>query len=211
MASTDIDAASQAVLGLLDAAAHAGVVITRTKVAKLLYLADLRAVEQLGAPKSGIDWHWLHYGPFDRTLLAVEGQLVRAEQVRREETTNFYGTPEYRLALHGEAVLHLDLAFRSIIADVVSEFGNLAPSTLRDLTYQTAPMTDAQKNGDQGEPLDLFAGRPVPDVRPVMDRLRRVLEHLEEQHDDEEAAEEMVQEIEELAPLRARANRALLD
>jgi len=48
------------------------------KLAKLLYLADLRAVKELGRPGSGVEWRWWHYGPFSKLLLVVEDDLVSA-------------------------------------------------------------------------------------------------------------------------------------
>lgn len=73
-----------AVLALLRAARVDGVIVNRTKLAKLLYLADLRAVEQGLPPGTSVEWRWRHYGPYSDILLRVEGDLERAEVIEAQ-------------------------------------------------------------------------------------------------------------------------------
>jgi hypothetical protein len=83
-----------AFVALLSAAPAQGAVITRTKMAKLLYLADLQAVDDLGRPGSGVQWRWLHYGPFSNALLTIEDDLVSDGIVERQTTENYFGSIE---------------------------------------------------------------------------------------------------------------------
>lgn len=203
--------APAALVALLAAARAQAALITRTKAAKLLYLADLRAVEELGRPMSGVEWRWWHYGPYSKLLAAVEDDLVAAGIVERVTAENYYGNPEYRLRLSAQApAADMDVQFAAIIEGVVTEYGNLAASTLRDVTYQTPPMIEAQREGARGEVLDLLSGRPVPDMSAAVRRLQSVLDRLPPQEDEGDLAGGMAEELAEWAPYQAAVNRAVL-
>jgi uncharacterized phage-associated protein len=202
--------APAALVALLAAARAQGTIITRTKLAKLLYLADLRAVEELGRPGSGVEWRWWHYGPFSKLLQSVEEDLVSAGVVEREATENYYGGAEFRLRLGREVPVDVDAQFAVIIESIVLEYGNLAASSLRDLTYQTAPMREAQRENAHGKVLDLLTGHPVPEIAPVLASFREVLDRLGPQEDEGDLSS-LGDEIAEWAPLRARATKRLVD
>ena len=57
---TDATRASEAMKALLGLAAARNLRMSRTKVAKLLYLADLRSVQHEGVAGSGVVWQWAH-------------------------------------------------------------------------------------------------------------------------------------------------------
>jgi uncharacterized phage-associated protein len=196
--------APAALIALLAAARAQGAIITRVKLAKLLYLADLRAVQELGGPGSGVEWRWWHYGPYSKLLLAVEDDLVSARVIEREVTENYYGSTEYRLRLGREVPVDVNAQFAVIIEDVVLRYGNLAASSLRDLTYQTRPMREAQREDARGEILDLLTGHPVPRIAPVLAQFQEVLDGLGAQEDEGDISA-LSDEIADWAPLRARA------
>jgi uncharacterized phage-associated protein len=197
-------------VALLGAARAQGTIITRTKLAKLLYLADLRAVQELGRTGSGVEWRWWHYGPFSRLLQSVEDDLVAAGVVEREVTENYYGGTEYRLGLGREVPVDVDAQFAVIIEGIVLEYGNLAASSLRDLTYQTGPMQEAQRENARGEVLDLLTGHPVPEIAPVLARFQEVLDELGPQEDEGDISG-LSDEIADWASLRAKATKRLVD
>jgi uncharacterized phage-associated protein len=201
---------ADSVVALLMAASRRGVAVTRTSLAKLLYLADLRMVEAGGDPVSGARWRWQKYGPYDNRLKDVEDLLVRTGVAEVEEGGNFYGTPEYRLRLISEPTEPNKLLV-GFFDSVVAELGHLAPSTLKDLTYQTVPMLDVQNEGQRGDWLDLYLARPVPNTDAVIRRLESVLSRLEIHEDEAGAKEELTMELAEFAPARARATRHFLD
>lgn len=198
-----------AFVALLSAARAQGAVITRTKLAKLLYLADLAAVEELGRPGSGLQWRWLNYGPFSNALLTIEDDLVSDGIVERQTTENYFGSVEYRLRLVRSIPVDVDGEFAAIIEKTVLSHGNLAPSTLRDMTYQTAPMQEAKREGGRGQFLDLLSGRPVPDIALVQRRFERLLDQLEPQADEGDLSG-LTEEIADWADYRARATRPLV-
>ena len=198
-----------AFVALLLAARAQGAVITRTKLAKLLYLADLRAVDELGRPGSAVQWRWLHYGPFSNALLTIEDDLVSDGIVERQATENYFGSVEYRLRLVRSISIDVDGEFAAVIEKTVLAHGNLAPSTLRDMTYQTAPMQEAKREGIRGQSLDLLTGRPIPDIAPVLRQFDSILDRLEPQTDEGDLSE-LSEEIADWADHRARATRPLV-
>lgn len=201
-----------AALAVLLAAARAqGVLVTPAKAATLLYLADLRAVAGLDRPMSGLEWRYAQDGPVSALLAIVEDDLAAAGVVERITTENYDGSRAFRLRLPGPApAADIDVRFAAIIDAVVTDYGNLAPSTLRDVTCQTPPMIGAQREGARGDVLDLVTGHPLPDVSAVVRRLQAVLDGLPPQEDVGDIAGGMADELAELAPLRASATRALL-
>ena len=197
-----------AFMALLSAARRLGVTITRTKVAKLLYLADLRAVEEGATPPSGVEWLWLDHGPYNNCLMYLENRLVERGVVLREEY--YWG---WQLRLVGELDAEFDLSEEDqlFIEAVVTDLGKLSAGSLKDMSYQTPPMLDAQNRGVRGVTLDLsLSRRPMPSLAKTARRMAAVLQRLPKQEDDPGAMDDLVQELDELAPARQRANAKLL-
>ncbi|WP_419840705.1 Panacea domain-containing protein [Candidatus Poriferisodalis sp.] len=208
---TDVSRASEAMKALLGLAEARGLWMTRTKSAKLLYLADLRSVESDGVTGSGVVWQWRNYGPFSNDLYSVEDRLAASGDITVEETNNYFGSPEYRLRA-AAATTSLDEAspFLVHLDDVLSEHGGLSPSELKDLTYETEPMREAQADGERNVILDLGDTAPIPGASATLHRFQRMLDNYVD--DEEPAPPGCRPEI--LNPLRAnraRANQILLD
>jgi uncharacterized phage-associated protein len=203
---------SAAVVQLLVAARSDGVHVNRTKLAKLLYLADLQAVDQGLPPGTEVEWRWRHHGPYSNALLEVEQDLELAGVVQVVETSNYYGTPERRLRLLAEAPqVHIDEQFHALIDTVVARYGRWSATQLKDLTYQTPPMEAAQRQGKKEVRLDLAGGDPFPDLEPALARLRRVARELPPLEDDAGATEELEEELEEWSLFRREATGHMLD
>jgi uncharacterized phage-associated protein len=201
-----------AVLQLLLAARHNGVIINRTKLAKLLYLADLAAVESDLPPGTGVEWRWRHYGPYSNALVDVESDLETAKIIRVTATVNYYGRPEKRLRLRdAEPQIEIDNQFACIIDDVVAKRGNLSASQLRDITYQTAPMISAKAKGMREVRLDLTGGEPYPDLEPALVRLRKVASEMPPLEDEPGGMDDLANDIAAFKDLRRAATSHLLD
>ncbi|WIE69213.1 type II toxin-antitoxin system antitoxin SocA domain-containing protein [Curtobacterium sp. MCLR17_054] len=205
------EGAPASVLAVLSTARRVGATITRIKLAKLLYLADLRAVQSDTAAGSGLTWIWYHYGPYDRTLDSVERSLSDVSAIEVETVVNFYGSPEYRLAIRDAPQYQIDARFARIVEEVVTEYGRFSPTTLKDLTYQTPPMLIAQAKGRRNVRLDLSAQRPLPKVGSTLAKFRAISQRLPERTTSPEAMDELVADIEATRATRGRANQALLD
>jgi uncharacterized phage-associated protein len=206
-----LQGAPAATVAVLAIAERLGATVTRTKLAKLLYLADLRAVEKDVAPGSGLTWIWHNYGPYDAALKWVEASLKSQGIIEVDQSETWFGNWEYRLTLCSRPQITIDREFTEIVRDIVAEFGSLGPTALRDLSYQTAPMRRVQVDpGVRGVRLDLNSDHPLPSVSRTRKKFRAVLASLPAQTDDEGALEELAAEIAELAPQRSTVNQATL-
>lgn len=152
-----------------------GATLTRTKLVKLLYLIDVARAEGLGRTLTGIQWRFLHYGPYAPELGATLEELEHREAI-------FGGT-------FGDAVLYRgardvpdsDNWPPSIcigIDRVVDEWAGAELNKLLDHVYfHTTPMQEAER----GEELDFSAierERPHPKLETpaVSDALRQGLQ-----------------------------------
>lgn len=202
---------SAAVVHLLHSARINGVSINRTKLAKLLYLADLAAVEEGMPPGTEVEWRWRHYGPYSNVLIGVEEDLETAGVIQVAEGETWFGSTEHRLRLLVEAPqVEIDRRFKEIVDATVQRFGNLNATQLKDMTYQTAPMLAAQKLGKREVRLDLTGGEPLPDLAPALTRLRRVLQAMPPLDDEPGAVDELGAELDDWADLRREATDRML-
>lgn len=211
MAVTDLAQARQAYIALLEIAASKGVMLNRTKVAKLLYLADLRSVERSGSLFTGFAWRWRHFGPYDNALLTLEESLARDGVLEQVRTENYYGSPEWRIEPRHLPPTEIDRQFFELMSEVVAEYGRLSASSLKDLTYQTEPMADAVEGGANEVLLDFSAVRPAPVIAPVLRHFRDVVAAAGRGKDDPGVGDDLEDEIAALTYLRVRANREMLD
>jgi uncharacterized phage-associated protein len=198
-----------AVVGLLQAGRAKGVIINRTKIAKLLYFADLEAVKRIGRPQSGVPWVWYHYGPYHPILKTVEQDLITSNVITCESIPIDIGVTERHLRLTGETPqIEIDSEFAKILAGVVTDYGHLAASSLRDLSYQTAPMLEAQRENAHNAPLDLLGGTPAPRTGALLAHMQHVLDRTRI-HEETGDRRNLVAEMDEWAPGRRTANEAL--
>ena len=203
---------SAAVVQVLMAARANGIVINRTKLAKLLYLADVRAVEEDLPPGSDVEWRWRHYGPYSNVLRAIEDDLETAGVLQVVRTENDYGNREIRLRLLiAHPQLDIDPRFAAIVDEVMQSHGRLSASQLKDLTYQTLPMRAAQRAGQRELRLDLSGGEPYPDIHESMARLREIAKELPLSEDEPGATDDLAQEIDDWTQLRREATDCILD
>jgi uncharacterized phage-associated protein len=192
--------------------------MTRTKVAKLLYLADVELNRARGRQATEVRWKWHHHGPFDDSLFRIEEHLRWAKLIEMDKTQNYYGTPEVRLELAADptsvtsSLEEKDPMAVRVIADVVTRLGHLAASALKDLTYRTEPMRKAQGTNARGQELDLdIVIEPPPDeVARVLEQLREEARQLPEQESDGGVMDDLADELASLRRARVEANRDML-
>lgn len=146
-----------AYLSVLEKAAERGFLVNRTKIAKLLYLADLMSIENGHPPVTTIEWSWDNHGPYDESLSSSEKNLVEHKTVVSQK----YVSPKTK---HDGVSLRLgdgatyetptenDLLW---IEKVVAGFGHLSSKQIELMTYKTVPMVKAQKGGVRGVRLDM--------------------------------------------------------
>ena len=172
--ATDEDRAGISMQALVRLAGDRGLHMTRTKVVKLLYLADLRSVASNGKARSGILWRWWHYGPYCQTLRRVEDRLVADGAVERNTSRLSTDIEEAALsasrtsadvsAQAGDFLAHLEA--------VLEDHGRKNARELTDTAYDTVPMLEAQRVGERGILLDMHEARTdIADVDAVMSAL----------------------------------------
>jgi uncharacterized phage-associated protein len=199
-----------AVLAVLDTAREYGYTVTRTTLAKLLFFADLESVKQGGDPVSGLEWRWRHHGPYDNILLRIEDELVVRQQVESipyfETGRRLQMAPTRNVFSYVDTLGSEDL---ETIRLIVHRMGNYAVATIRDLSYQTEPMRDAQRRGRESV-INLELARPVPKIGTAVTRARRLLATLPPQEDDPGVQDQIVTELESMAEERAATTARLL-
>jgi len=158
----------------------------------LLYLADVRAVTDGADPVSGITWRWTADGPVDTDAGRVVPPSTSGSQNDHADTRTEPG---------------LTAADTTAISQTVAEYGGLSVQELCDVASETRPVRD--RTADQE--LSLQVLRPIPDVERALAPLQRFLR--EPTGDVPVPADkDMVrEELDELRPGRARANRTLGD
>ena len=208
---TDATQASGAMKALLGLAAARDLLMSRTKVAKLLYLADLRSVEHEGMAGSGVVWQWRHYGPFSNSLQSVEKDLVANGGIELDVTRTWYGNREYRLAAPPLDLGNVESTDRFLahLDAVLEEHGGRSATELKELTYRTEPMREAQAEGRREAILDLGERRPIPDATGTLAQFQQMLDN--NVADDTPPPRGCSEEIlEPLRAARAQANKILL-
>ncbi len=169
--ATDEDRAGISMQALVRLAGDHGVHMTRSKVVKLLYLADLRSVASDGKALSGILWRWWHYGPYCQSLRKVEDRLVADGVIERNTSRLSTDIEEAVLsasrtsadvsAQAGDFLAHLEA--------VLEDYGRHTARSLTDMAYDTVPMLEARRVGERGVLLDMHEARTdIADVDAVM-------------------------------------------
>lgn len=199
---------TDALVSLLKRASDHGVEITTTKIAKFLYLADLRSVELYGEAFSGFTWTWDNHGPWDSTIYRSTDTLESQGIVKTSEA-NYGPFNGKRFELVSMTQETVDERFADIIDALLDDYGNYTATALRDLTYNTPPMLEAQRGGMRGVELDLHGGGPVPQASIVKARLRALRDRLPAGQDEGNLSA-MLSEHDEWSETRRRANGELL-
>jgi uncharacterized phage-associated protein len=194
------------VLAVLTAARENNHQITRTKLVKLLYLADLAAVEAGGTAFTGATWRWDHYGPYDSAVRRAEDVSVDSNIVDRDDQIRpfDYGTCHLKLAIDIDDPLPAPAM--AVIRRVVKDHGGKSAGALQDLSYSTPPMVEATAADDRQVLLDLSLARRAKQAQVLLDRHRRLRDAMPQRHDDPGVGDELLEEMAATAALRGRVN-----
>lgn len=200
---------ASAVLAVLKAARELECEITKTKLAKLLYLADLEAVESGRTQFSGATWRWDNYGLYDHALMRAEDWVVESELVERRDNRNAdYGSCVLIVTVDIEDPLDTD--DMECVRKVVRLHGGKSPTSLKDLSYETVPMVEARAGGERGVLLDLNRARRRRQAAALRERFRSRRGGLPQQQDDPGAGETLRAEFLEARDSLRRANAKTL-
>ncbi|GIH69745.1 hypothetical protein Mth01_19980 [Sphaerimonospora thailandensis] len=160
-----------AVLAVLKTAQEMGFEITKVKLTELLYLADLKAVEEGLSQLSGATWRWDHHGPYDHAIRRAEEFVVESELVERDDSTAVeLGSGVLRMNVDIDDPL--DVIGMMLIRDVVRMHGAKSATALKELSYATAPVIEAQVGGERGVLLDLNRARRRKQTAALIRRVK---------------------------------------
>src|SRR6266545_2089339 len=129
----------------------------RTRLMKLLYLADYEARRFLGRPISGAKYIWHFFGPYDPRLsawihrLTDGGVLVEAPVTYPSGKSGFLYTPGPRQVPQTFKPVEIE-----ILSYVCRQYSRVElRELLDDVVYQTEPMLRAQKKKAKERPLEM--------------------------------------------------------
>ena len=129
----------------------------RTRLMKLLYLADYEARRFLGRPISGAKYVWHFFGPYEPRLstwinrLRDGGLLVEAAVTYPSGKSGFLYTPGPKQALRSFKPVEVE-----ILSYVCRQYSRVELRELLDyVVYQTEPMLRAQKRKAKERPLEM--------------------------------------------------------
>lgn len=184
-----------AALAVLKAAREQGVEITKTKLVKLLYMADLQAVEAGGSQFSGATWRWDNYGPYDSAVARAELELAKSDLITRQDNRLFddYGACVLTLSVDIDDPLPADSM--AVVRDIVRRLGSKSATALKDMSYKTPPMIEAQAGGERGVLLDLGRVRRRKATRALIARARAQRARREPQATDPGAFDQILEEL----------------
>jgi len=129
----------------------------RTRLMKLLYLADYEARRYLGRPISKSKYIWHFYGPYEPGLTRWVNRL-RDNQVVIEQPVVYPNGKRGFLYSRGPAQAKPTFtpAETAILAYVCRKYMQVPlRELLDDVVYQTEPMIHAQKTRARGRPLQM--------------------------------------------------------
>lgn len=125
--------------------------IGRTKLLKLVYLADLEARKLMGKPISSFDYHWHHHGPFDASIYDAVKELEDGEHAHTQEINHGGGYVEKKLIDDdGPTPFDFSEAEFEIMRFVAARFMAVPLRELLDsVVYKSRPMREVEARGDR--------------------------------------------------------------
>ncbi|WP_326828654.1 Panacea domain-containing protein [Streptosporangium sp. NBC_01810] len=208
MPSQPSDPLVASVLAVLKAAREQRCEINKTKLAKLLYLIDLQAVEDGGVQFSGATWRWDNYGPYDRAIIDAEMDLATSDIIDRVD--NRANDGQCALTLTIEIDDPLPSPLMDIVRQVVREHGCKSATALKQLSYDTPPMIEAQAGGERGVLLDLSRVRRRKQFQAMLMRAKARRASRPVQQRDPDVGEQLLAELALSAESIRRANEKVL-
>ena len=126
--------------------------LSKTRVTKLVYLADWQAANDLGRQLTDIDWYFHNYGPNVDDVMDVVMSDPRFEV---SKTTNFYGDMKLQVALTEDGPLNLKLSEkeRAVLDTVIEKTSPMYWNSFIKHVYRTKPIADS----DRYSALDLVS------------------------------------------------------
>jgi len=154
----------------------------RTRLMKLLYLADYEARRFIGRPISSAKYVWHFFGPWDPRLTTWINRLKGAAVV--EETPVAYPSGKKGF-LYTPGAKQPPQSFKPVEVEILSyvcrQYSRVElVELLDDVVYQTEPMVHAQKKKAKEKPLEMDiadnakAGELTVSLEELLERRRQL-------------------------------------
>lgn len=184
--------------------------IGRTTLTKLLYLIDYYHVQTYDHPVTSFVYKRDSFGPYDYSLADVLAGLLEKQVLVEESYERPSGRTGHRYRSHIGHDLQLPEDLQGIVSFVLQITSDLPDEDILALAYETPPMKALLQREREvnrlllGEHLDLYLSDAEifrPDPRAVADALYH-MDKEDPQVSDEDYAETLIREYEELEPIR---------
>jgi len=116
------------------------IIESRTKLVKLLYLADVKAKEKLGRTITGLRYIYHFYGPYAPEI--IEKALEMDGEEIREIYNPFFDRYEYHRG-EKEREVNLDPGEIEILNEVIEKYGRKSTNDVKEAAYNTEQMKRA--------------------------------------------------------------------
>lgn len=127
--------------------------VHRTKLVKLVYLADNLFYEHFGRTMTGLQYMWDDFGPnaISNAIVKETDKLLKRDMVCLKTSPNMYGGESYIYSLGPQPTAIpetlLDKLERYVIKDVVSQYGKYGVREIVSASKKTPPFRQARQYG----------------------------------------------------------------
>jgi len=121
---------------------------TRTKLVKLLYLADLQHSKKYGRTLTGVTYYSYFYGPYSDQIAKSIKKLKDSDIIQEDSGVGVEGQEYYVYGIKidtesFEALLDGDE--KKTLNRVITEYGDLPLDAILDIVYSTKPFVKTKK------------------------------------------------------------------
>ena len=121
------------------------ILVGRTRIMKLLYLADLVAKYRLGKTITGSRYYYYFFGPYsDEVQKAIISLTAKGVLQDNPVLTNAGQAHDYKVKVQDLPKLPLTKKEKAILDEIISKFGRRKLEEIIKTAYQTPPMKTAQ-------------------------------------------------------------------
>lgn len=126
--------------------------LSKTRITKMVYLADWYSTLSRDKQITNIQWYFDHYGPY---VPDVYEAALNDKYLKIKEVESYYGTPKNLILLNEKyqvPKINLNKDEIFILNKVIENTKSLTWNAFIKMVYDTYPI----KRGNQYEPLDLI-------------------------------------------------------
>jgi len=120
--------------------------LTRTRLVKLLYLADVAGWQRLGRPVTPVEWKSYYYGPFSADVLAaadaLDGDTIVQSQGLLSNGDRYFCYTPARRGIVAELVNADD---RGVLDGVIRDNATKPLNEILETVYERTPYKDSDR------------------------------------------------------------------